>query len=77
MKLVLTESQLKTIINEYYDSEKLYLRDAIVSQLRKGPKYMHQYIKSLPSLECTDSQGNVRICTRIPQVVYEFLFGNF
>ena len=38
---------------------------------------MKKYINMLPSLECTDSQGNAHICTKIPQVVYEYLFGNF
>lgn len=77
MKLILTESQYKTILNEYYNPDKLYSRHHIVSQLKNGPTYMKKYINMLPSLECTDSQGNPHICTRIPQVVYQYLFGNF
>jgi hypothetical protein len=77
MKLVITENQYRTLVNEHYDQDKLYLRSNIVSQLQNGPKYMKQYIQSLPSLECTDSEGNKHICTKIPQVVYQFLFGKF
>ena len=77
MKVILSESQFKMVLNEFYDPEKLYLRDHIVQQLKKGPRYMHQHIKNLPNIECTDNQGNMKICTRIPQVVYQFLFGNF
>lgn len=77
MKLILTESQFKTILNEYYNSEKLYSKRHIVSQLNNAPNYMKKYINTLPSLECTDSQGEPHICTRIPQVVYQYLFGNF
>lgn len=77
MKLILTESQYKTILNEYYNPEKLYSRHHIVSQLKNAPSYMKKYINTLPSLECTDSQGNPHTCTRIPEVVYQYLFGNF
>lgn len=77
MKLIVSESQLNRILLEYYDSDKLYDRDVIVSRLKAGPKYMREYIKNLPNIKCSDSQGNEIICTRIPQVVYQFLFGNF
>jgi hypothetical protein len=77
MKLILTESQYKTILNEYYNPEKLYSRQQIVSQLKNAPSYMKKYIDMLPSLECTDPQGEPHTCTRIPQVVYQYLFGNF
>jgi hypothetical protein len=64
------------LILEYYDSERLYDYDVIVSRLIKAPRYMHQYIDGLPHLECTN--GTVtKICTRIPEVVYNYLFGNF
>lgn len=77
MKVILTENQYKTILKEYYDSEKLYRKDLIVAKLKQGPKYIREYIKGLPSILCTDSNGNEVICTQIPEVVYQFLFGNF
>ena len=77
MKLIVSESQLNKILLEYYDADKLYDRESIVKRLKMGPKYMRDYIKNLPNKKCSDPQGNERICTRIPEVVYQFLFGNF
>ena len=76
MKILVTESQLKNILlKEYYDSEKLYNRERIVNMLSKAPKYIREYVKNLPHIECTDQDGNSHICTKLPQVVYEYLFG--
>lgn len=77
MKIVITESQAQRLINEYYDSEKLYSRDYIVSKLKKAPRELKRYIKDLPHVECTDSQGNPHTCTRIPEVVYVYLSGKY
>ncbi len=78
MKVIVTESQYQRVISEgFYESEKLYPRDYIVGRLNRSPKYMREYIKNLPHIECTDNQGNQSICTKIPEVVYQFLFGNF
>jgi hypothetical protein len=77
MKLVITENQYKTILMEYYDSDKLYSKDFIVKKLKTGPKYMKKYINGLKDIPCQDSNGNVAICVKIPEVVYQFLFGNF
>ncbi len=77
MKIVITESQAQRLINEYYDSQKLYSRDYIVSRLKKAPRELKKYIKDLPHVECTDSQGNPHTCTRIPEVVYVYLSGKY
>jgi hypothetical protein len=78
MKVIVTESQYQRVVSEgFYESEKLYPRDYIVGRLNRSPKYMREYIKNLPHIECTDNQGIQSICTKIPEVVYQFLFGNF
>lgn len=77
MKIIISESQYKNLVLEYYDSEKLYLRDYVVDRLRKGPKELKKYIKSLPSLEYTNDQGDVKIFTKVPEVIYVFLSGNY
>jgi hypothetical protein len=76
MKLLITESQYTNLISEYYDSEQLYSREYVVKRLSKGPKYMKEYIKNLPHIECTKN-GEPHVCTHIPEVVYQFLTGNF
>jgi hypothetical protein len=78
MKVIVTESQYQRVVSEgFYESEKLYPRDYIVGRLNRAPKYMREYIKNLPHIECTDNQGIQLTCTKIPEVVYQFLFGNF
>ena len=77
MKIVISESQYKNLVLEYYDSEQLYSRDYVVNRLKNGPKELKKYIKNLPSLEYQDNEGNVKIFTKIPEVVYVYLSGNY
>jgi len=77
MKVILTENQYNTRLLEYYDSEKIYLRERIVNSLMKGPQYIRQYIKKLPHIPVQDSNGNTVIGTKIPEVIYQYLHGNF
>ncbi len=77
MKIVISESQYKNLVLEYYDSEKLYSKDYVVDRLKNGPKELKKYIKTLPSLEYQDNEGNVKIFTKVPEVVYVFLSGNY
>lgn len=74
----LTESDLtkiikKVITENYYDPNKLYSRDSIVKRLKRGPKYLHKYINTLPHLKM---EGSDKEYTKIPQVVYQYLFGS-
>lgn len=77
MKVILTENQYNRLLLEYYDSDKLYIRERIVSSLMKGPQYIRQYINNLPFIPVQDDNGNTVIFTRIPQVVYQYLYSNF
>ena len=77
MKVILTENQYNRLLLEYYDSEKIYLRERIVNSLMKGPQYIRQYIKKLPHIPVQDSNGNTVVGTKIPEVIYKYLYGNF
>ena len=81
MKVMLTESQYTRLIENQSESEwnsdKLYEREKIVKLLKKGPKYMQDYIKKLPHIRTQNEEGNIKIATRIPQTVYQYLTGNF
>ena len=81
MKVMLTESQYTRLIENQSESEwnsdKLYEREKIVKLLKKGPKYMQDYIKKLPHIRTQNEEGNIKIATRIPQTVYQYLIGNF
>lgn len=78
----LSESELidmveKIITENYYDRNKLYSKDYIFNRLMKGPREMRKYAKDLPEIECIDENGNDRICTQIPEVVFVFLQGKY
>ena len=79
MKVMLTESQYTRLIeNEgQWDSDKLYEREKVVKLLKKGPKYIQDYIKKLPHIKVQNDEGDVKIATRIPQTIYQYLKGNF
>ena len=77
MKVILTEGQYNKLILEFYDRDKLYSRERIVNSLMNGPQYIRQYIKKLPHIKVQNDEGDVKIATRIPQTVHQYLFGNF
>jgi hypothetical protein len=85
MRILVTEKQIKGIIKEYYDRDKLYHRESVVRRLmsknNKGffnaPKQIRDIVKDLPYLECYDSDGNKQICTKIPEVLYVYLSGRY
>ena len=77
MKVMLTESQYTRLIESDWDREKLYDREKVVEKLRKGPKYIKDYIKKLPHISVENEKGEVKIATRIPQTIHQYLFGNF
>jgi hypothetical protein len=77
MNIMLTESQYTRLIESDWDREKLYDREKIIEALRKGPKYIREYIKKLPHIPVENEKGEVRIATRIPQTIHQYIFGNF
>jgi hypothetical protein len=79
MKVMLTESQYTRLIESegQWDGDKLYEREKIVERLKKGPKYIKDYIKKLPHIKVQNEEGDVKIATRIPQTIYQYLTGNF
>jgi hypothetical protein len=79
--LRLTESEMvsliERIINEQYNSEKLYSRAYVVDRLHGAPRELRRYIKDLPHIDCTDNKGNKHVCTKIPEVIHVYLSGRY
>jgi hypothetical protein len=76
--IIITEDQLQSIVNEVsnlnemYDPEKLYAKSYIEDVTRKAPKYIKKYLHGLEVIE-----KNGKEFIRIPQVVYQYITGNF
>ena len=59
-------------LNEMYDSEKMYAKSYIEDRLKKAPRYIKKYMKELDEFE-----KDGKIFVKIPQVLYQYLFGGF
>lgn len=85
MRILITESQYKSVIKEYFDRDKLYHRESLVKRLlvknQKGyfvaPKEIRDIIEKLPYIDCYDQEGNKQTCTKIPEVLYVYLNGRY
>jgi hypothetical protein len=84
MRFILTETQLKSIIESVnsknnmnesiYDSQKLYSKEYINSVTKTAPKYIKKVIKNLPEYDCPNRPG---LCVKIPEVIFQYIRGNF
>ena len=69
----LTESDLTNIIKrviseQEYNPDRLYRKESTIARIKRGPKFIHKYIKTLPNLK---KEGSDEIWTKIPQVVWQ------
>ena len=74
-KIIITESQYRKILNEYYDPNKLYNYNYIKSI--KFPRYLQTEVNKLEKIECKDANGNKHLCVRLPQFIYQFIIGDY
>jgi len=78
MKIIVTENQLKKIITEsYYDSDKLYSKQYIENVTRNAPRNIKNVVKGLEVIGCTDKNGNMTQCVRIPEVLFVYISGRY
>ena len=78
MKIIVTENQLKKIINEsYYDASKLYNKQYIENITSKAPREIKNIVKGLEVIGCTDRNGNMTQCVRIPEVLFVYVSGRY
>ena len=77
----LTESYIerivKKILTEDYNPDKLYNLTYIKDMMRTAPGYMKKYLKDLPKIPCKNSQGEEKICTKIPEVIHAYITRKF
>lgn len=78
MKIKITESQYNKIITEtYYDSDKLYSKQYIENVTRNASRDIKNVVKSLEVIGCTDKNGNMTQCVRIPEVLFVYISGRY
>lgn len=78
MKIIITESQYNKIITEsYYDSDKLYTKQYIENVTRNASRDIKNIVKGLEVIGCTDKNGNMIQCVRIPEVLFVYIKGRY
>jgi hypothetical protein len=78
MKIKITESQYNKIITEsYYDSDKLYSKQYIENVTRNASRDIKNMVKGLEVIGCTDRNGNMTQCVRIPEVLFVYISGRY
>ena len=78
MKIKITESQYNKIITEsYYDSDKLYSKQYIENVTRNASRDIKNVVKGLEVIGCTDKNGNMTQCVRIPEVLFVYISGRY
>lgn len=90
MKIIkLTETQLSNMIkntlyedlnenkimNEnYYEPDKLYDKEYVISILKKAPRHLKSLYEKLDDIPCKNSKGESRRCTKIPAVLHAYMW---
>jgi hypothetical protein len=78
MKIIITESQYNKIITEtYYDSDKLYSKQYIENITRNASRDIKNVVKGLEVIGCTDKNGNMTQCVKIPEVLFVYISGRY
>jgi len=78
MKIKITESQYNKIITEsYYDSDKLYSKQYIENVTRNASRDIKNVVKGLEVIGCTDKNGNMTQCVKIPEVLFVYISGRY
>jgi hypothetical protein len=85
MNVVITESQLNTLLLEYYDRDQIYIHKNIMDDLKRAPGHLWKYAKGLPRFYVRDENGEPYkdqmgqkiIFTRIPEIIYDYIHGNY
>jgi predicted RNA-binding protein with EMAP domain len=78
MKVIITESQLRYLTEQFYDPDKLYLTDYILDRIKNAPKYIKKLGKNLDYIpKVIEKTGETKYYTTISQQLYQYLFGNY
>lgn len=54
--------------NDNFNPDRLYRKESMIGRIKRGPKFIHKYIKTLSNLK---KEGSDDVWTKIPQVVWQ------
>ena len=77
--IIILESKLisliEPVINEnYYNPDKLYDKEYVISILKKAPRHLKSLLNKLDDIPCKNSKGESRRCTKIPAVLHAYMW---
>ena len=77
--IIILESKLisliETVINEnYYNPDKLYDTEYVISVLKKAPRHLKSLLNKLEDIPCKNSKGESKRCTKIPEVLHVYFW---
>ena len=77
--IIILESKLisliETVINEnYYNPDKLYDMEYIISILKKAPRDLKPLLDKLDNIPYENSNGEIRNYTKIPAVLHAYMW---
>jgi hypothetical protein len=65
---------LEIKLNENYNPDKIYSKKDILMSTKSAPAYIKKYVRNLNEFDCPNGNGR---CVKIPQIIYQYLSGNF
>ena len=85
MTVLISETQYKSIISEFYDRNRPYVRKEVFDAMKRAPGHLKSYLKGLPRFYIKDEQGVPHmdqngekiVFTKIPEIIYDYLRGAY
>ncbi len=77
MKELIRKILKENLEESYYDRDKLYSKSYIERVMAKAPRNLKSYLPKLEEFDCIDKYGNPHKCVKIPQVLYQYIVGNY
>ena len=71
------EKLVKKVINEMYDTSKVYPVELIYSNIKNAPSEIKKIVSELNPIPCQNEKGERKMCFRIPEVLHVYFSGRY
>ena len=69
---------IKRILKEgYYDPEKLYSRQYVVTATENAPSHIKKMVRELKPIKCLTPKGDPTICVKLPEFLHVYITGRY